>query len=150
MRWNAAVKSILYVESVAVVGNAAVDSAVVHPFACASCPAAFASRKALGSHTRVKHKVLAPQRLHAGAECKCASCGTTFGSRLRLLAHPSDARRPMCWLAVQKLQPMGLDACAMLDAADTDSRRLAWRSGHTHAIAKGVAVRADGRGRVAQ
>ena len=110
-----------------------------------SCSAALASSKALKSHMRVKHGVLSPQRLFAGSDGKCASCSTAVGSRLRLLAHLSDTRRTACWTHVHLLRPMRVSACAVLDAADTMSRRRAWKIGHSHAIAHGAAIRSNGR-----
>eukprot|EP00973_Karenia_brevis_P028821 3974320-Karenia_brevis.AAC.1 len=59
------------------------------------CPA-FATAKALASHQRVVHGVRSPMRAFADAHGECPVCKSKYGTRLRLLAHLSDSRRPRC------------------------------------------------------
>ena len=69
-------------------------------------------------------------------------------SRHRLLAHLSDSRRRRCWEAIvadpASYPPLGADTVRVLDDADREARREAWRSGRTHALATRPATRADG------
>eukprot|EP00973_Karenia_brevis_P075321 10463862-Karenia_brevis.AAC.1 len=70
---------------------------LLRTFKCSVCPdAAFASRKALMSHMRAKHKVQCEARRYAGADARCMCCGTQFSMRPRLIAHLTDSRRTTC------------------------------------------------------
>ena len=75
-------------------------SVLVKPFVCEHCADAFASVRALKSHARRKHGARIEQRFYADADGLCQVCHAQFGSRLRLIAHLSDRRRPKCWLAL--------------------------------------------------
>ena len=74
-------------------------------------------------------------------------CGTQFGTRLRLLAHLSDVRRPKCRDRLQdgSFPALSTSRIAELDALDRIARRDAKRSGHTTPIAVGTALTADGK-----
>ena len=79
-------------------------------------------------HMRIAHNVRSPMRAYAFASGLCASCGVCFQTRLRLLGHLSDARRPKCheW---HLLHATLLDAATMarLDAMDAAARLKAQR-----------------------
>ena len=75
-------------------------------------------------------------------------------TRLRLLAHLSDSRRPRCRdeLLSGFHLPLSAEETAELDAKDTEAKREAARSGHSHVIAAGAARTRDGKllGRVSE
>ena len=114
---------------------------------------AFATPKALASHMRTVHKIRTPMRAYADSNGVCPACATTFCSRLRLLAHLCDSRRPRCrnYILGSGLPTLSAERVAKLDSEDREARRLAKRQGHTTVLAKAAAVKADGRrtGRVA-
>ena len=113
------------------------------------CPAphpAFRSSKALETHKRVVHGCRSNMRYYAPGSGICSSCGTNFNSRLRLLAHLVDSRRPKCRDRIlQSHSPKLSEAeVSRLDELDRKLRRDARRAGHTHVLASGPATRADG------
>ena len=66
---------------------------------CEFCPQprpAFKSQRALESHQRIKHGCRSEMRFYADADGICPSCKGCFMTRLRLLAHLVDKRRPKC------------------------------------------------------
>ena len=97
---------------------------------------------------RAKHKKRAPQRAFAQESGTCQVCGSCFNTRLRLLAHLSDARRDMCWQVIvsrpDKFVQLTQDELTHLDNVDRVLRREAWRTGHTHPIASAPARTAAG------
>jgi hypothetical protein len=109
-------------------------------------PPLFATAKALVQHLRIAHHVRAPMRAFAPGNGLCAACGTAFQTRLRLLTHLSDVRRPRCreW-HLQHAAPLEPHVIALLDAEDKVARRAAQRSGLSHVIAVQPARAPDGR-----
>ena len=64
-------------------------------FACPQCDSKFASQKALGMHSRIKHGIRSPvNALVPGSVCP--ACKKDFHVRVRCLNHLSDHRRPAC------------------------------------------------------
>ena len=116
---------------------------------CTVCSAAFASARALLSHSRRKHGTRVPQREYAHADGRCPVCGTTFGSRTRLLRHLCDSRRDKCWTAIQaepdSYPRLAAAALVALDLRDRTARRDAFRAGHSYPIAVGPARNAAGK-----
>ena len=108
---------------------------------------AWASQRALESHKRTKHKQLSDMRYYVRADGVCPVCSTAFQSRIRCLAHLSDRRRTKCSDRIRNEQFARIDLATVneLDLADRIARRSAQRSGHSHPIAQGHAVRAGGR-----
>ena len=86
-------------------------------------------------------------RAFAEADGLCPICKTCFNSRLRLLAHLSDTRRPKCRdkLLCGTATPLSQKRIAVLDELDKVTRRNAQRLGQTHPVAIGSAVRANGK-----
>jgi hypothetical protein len=146
-QWANAVSAIHFTESMGDPPSSGLhDDPHVLPHVCGDCQTAFPTSRALGSHRRIAHKVLAPQRLFAPANGVCPCCGTRFLSHLRLLAHLCDARRPKCWDAI-RVQPslrLPLHVVKQLDCEDNVSRLAARRAGHSHDLAVGSAMRANG------
>jgi len=80
-----------------------VRHADVAQFTCSICvppQRSFATGKALKSHMRAKHGVLSDMRRFANGDGLCQCCASVFSTRLRPIAHLSDARRTACrdWL----------------------------------------------------
>ena len=117
-------------------------------FVCGLCQdqPGFKSSKALMTHQRIVHKMRTQMRYFADGDGVCKICGICFRSRLRLLAHLTDSRRPGCSSAIisQQLQPLSESRVAELDAIDRVARTEARRAGHSHAIAVGPARRPTG------
>ncbi|CAK0891389.1 unnamed protein product, partial [Prorocentrum cordatum] len=147
-RWSGAVNALHFVDSCCDAAAAAPASTAggTRPHVCAICDSRFASAKALSQHMRIKHGQKCLQRFWAPAGATCLACGTSFG--LRLLSHLCDSRRPKCWNEIRanrKRFPPLLDfVVAKLGLMDQELRREAQRAGHSHALAKGPARRADG------
>ena len=118
--------------------------------ACAMCPGpvrpAFPTSKALAQHMRIFHKVRAPMRAFAPSDGKCRACGVAFQTRLRLLAHLSDSRRPRCrnW-HLAHAEPLSAEVISALDAEDKALRLAAQRAGLSHVIAVQPALASCGR-----
>ena len=117
---------------------------------CVVCPApqpAFKSEKALASHMRVKHGCRSQMRFYTPSDGICLACKTNFQTRLRLLAHLVDVRRPRCrdQILLNRLERLSDEEVKALDLLDREARRNARRAGHTTALAVLPAVRRDGR-----
>jgi len=106
---------------------------------------AFASKRALESHSRGKHGHRNNIRLYIDDSNKCPSCSSIYGSRLSLLAHLSDARRPMCReYVLQHCEPLSASFVAKLDEADNEMRKAARKSGRSHHISVQPTINANG------
>ena len=98
---------------------------------CTSRPS-FKSNKGMLSHLRVVHGSRNCMRLYADANGICNSCKAMFRTRLRLLAHLCDSRRPTCHeFVLQHCSPMPKDRARELDDQDRLLRAAARKSGHT-------------------
>ena len=108
---------------------------------CTMCPLAsqpcFKTFKALQQHQRISHGARTLMRYYANADGVCSHCGTCFQSRLRLLRHLTDTRRPRCAEAILGSGAVRLSDARVehLDLIDTMERRRAQRQGHSHPIA---------------
>ena len=152
-RWPEVVNRVFYVESI--LDKEVVDSNTELGFVCALCNplCKFATSRALQSHQRSKHKNLNPIRCYIDASAKCPSCATQFGSRISMLAHVSDSRRPKCRDYVFENCPVLEPALVQeLDAKDNLQRKAARRAGRSHHIVVAPAVNSCGRivGRASQ
>ena len=105
------------------------------------------SAKALASHMRARHGARSPIKRYVDDSATCPSCKTFFCTRIRVIKHLSDSRRPTCRDRILAddalLLPMSL--FQKLEARDRVLRREALHSGHTHPIASGSASTAAGR-----
>ena len=148
-KWSSSVNSIHFSDS-------AGDTAVVATpgggmstldHICPECSHCFPTERAVGSHRRIMHQIRCEQRFFAPGSGKCLICATQFRSRLRLLAHLCGARRTRCWDVLRASQEHRLapEVVARLDELDNQARRTARHAGHSHMLAVGAAVRADGR-----
>lgn len=82
----------------------------------------------------------------ARADGVCASCKTTFGSRLQLLGHLSDTWRPKCAdYVTHHCERMSNNTVKELDVADRAARKAAYKIGRSHAVVKASAKNAGGR-----
>ena len=139
-----------------VLDRAAVPGAPAVAFSCSMCAGperpAFASQKALAQHMRIAHGLRSPMRAFAPASGTCSACGVAFRTRLRLLTHLSDSRRPKCreWLLAHGA-PLPEAVIASLDEVDKVSRRAAQRAGLSYVAAVLPALAPNGKvvGRVA-
>ena len=151
IEWKRAVESCTFVHSKLDASADGMSPAAAHgAHVCLLCDTpqpAFCSPKALASHQRVKHGIRNPMRAFAEADGRCPVCRTLFHTRLRLLAHLSDERRPKCRDALMAgaVQPLSARRILELDALDKVARRDAHRLGYTHPLAVGRALTADGR-----
>ena len=79
----------------------------------------------------------------------CPVCKTEFRSRLRVIAHLSDARRTRCRDVIcsnmADYPVLSEEAAMQLDLIDRFDRAAARKEGHTHPIAVGSAVTALGK-----
>ena len=150
-QWGSFVERLYYVESVCdrtASSESTVDTSAL-TFRCEKCDApypAFATLKALNQHKRKTHGERNTMVYYARANGVCPSCGTIFVSRLQLLGHLSDTRRPRCALyVVQNCTRMSDADVSTLDVADRAARKVAYSSGHSHAIVQKAAKSANGR-----
>ena len=73
-------------------------------------------------------------RRYVGTSKCCSVCETTFGSRLSLIQHLSDSRRPKCRdVLLATASPISDEVCTPLDELDKVSRRTAQQNGYSHA-----------------
>ena len=146
--WRACVGQLFFTSSI--LDASAADTPGVRTMACSICSGegrpAFLTQRSLAQHMRIAHNVRSPMRAYAPASGLCAACGVCFQTRLRLLGHLSDARRPKCreW---HLLHATPLDAATMarLDTIDAAARLKAQRLGLTGVPAGVPARRPDGR-----
>ena len=117
-------------------------------FSCMQCapPVSFFSSKALQSHCRIKHGARSSVPQYINDSGVCPVCSTVFGSRLRVISHLSDTRRPKCRERVLAgdFPVLPRSVLAKLSVRDRELKRLALREGHTHTLASGAAVNAKG------
>jgi len=108
---------------------------------------AFLTQKALGQHCRVKHKAKHPMSLFAPISGICLACRTDFKTRLRLMRHLCDKRRPKCRHAIESggFQPLTNEEVEVVVVAERALLKEARSQGHSHVLAKSEARRADGR-----
>jgi len=115
---------------------------------CKLCDPAclFVSEKSLQSHMRSKHKLtsIIPQYINKSGICP--ACGTFFQTRIRVIAHLSDRRRPRCRdrVLAGEFPALPFAEFAALQDEDRTTRRKALHAGHTHPLACGQAVNAEG------
>ena len=112
--WKTLVNSVHFCESVCDRTPSGIETTPLDlNFKCDMCGHCFASRVALNSHVRAKHKIRARYHLFSRADCKCEACGKTFGNIPRLHDHWANPRRPECWTWIQaKATPMTADEAA--------------------------------------
>jgi len=112
-------------------------------FVCTLCDSAgpesknvFDSQRALDSHVRAKHKIRCDIRTYVGDTTVCPACSTKFSSRVGLITHLSDKRRPRCPARVREVcVPISDELASQLDEVDKASRRDAQRKGYSHPLA---------------
>lgn len=149
-RWSAAVALLHFVDSCCDLAAASPVSGGggTRPFPRMQCTLSFHSCKARDQHMRIKHGVRCLQILFALANATCLSCQTKFGSRLRLIGRLCDSRRTKCWDAIrvdpENFLPLFATTVEALDRLDQEQRREAQRRGHSHALARGPTLRANG------
>ena len=125
------------------------SSADVAHFVCAMCPSrprpAFATEKALACHMRTKHGIRSPVKQYIDGSGICVVCHTDFQTRIRVISHLSDIRRPKCRniLLSGTFEPLLIDVQHALEELDRTTRREALQAGHTHPIACGSARMKD-------
>ena len=142
------VRNLSYIVSVCD-SSATTENASSLNFPCVLCPVpqpAFKSSKALESHKRVVHGCRSNMRFYAPESGICYACQTNFNSRLRLLAHLVDSRRPKCrdTILQSNFPKLPESEVQRLDICDRTYRRIAKRAGHSHVLAAGAAIRANG------
>ena len=146
--WPRLVNQICFVDSVADVRTEMPMSCKT--FQCNMCPddapLFFPTHRALKCHQRKAHGCRSSVKKYADADGVCICCGTVFSSRLRLVAHLTDRRRPKCWEYVQLHgKPLSDYRCEELDAADRAAQTEARRQGHTQPMSSAPARTKDGR-----
>ena len=145
--WHTIVDQMSYVDSS--LDAAAPEGMSTCPgiFVCESCPRSFGTRKALGQHSRTKHGITPEIPRCIDGSGVCPSCCANFLTRIRILSHLGDVRRPSCCDIVlsgrfAEIEP---DVRAQLDARDREQLRDARRHGHSHVLASGSARTAEGK-----
>ena len=97
---------------------------------CDLCGTCFASQKSLILHEQSQHGRRSALRYFAGADATCGACKVCFGTRLRLLKHLSDKRRPRCReVVVSSIVPLSDDEVLRLDELDRVARQDARNDG---------------------
>ena len=151
-RWSRCVGMLHFTDSLCDRDVAASAAAPCRPHRCTLCPASFATHRELAQHARIKHGVRCQQPLFARADAICPVCRTCFGQRVRLISHLCDTRAKRlghrCWTTIcaspHLFSQLSAADAAELDSRDNDLRKAARRAGHSHHLAVGCAVRADG------
>ena len=148
-KFSLAVKSLSYVSSICD-KSANVDADASMDFLCEVCPSphpTFKCTRALQTHMRIKHGCRSEMRYCAPESGICMSCKTNYQSRLRLLAHLVDTRRPKCRDSILLSGRAKLSQAEVmrLDLIDRTVRTETRKSGHTHALAKLPATTSKGR-----
>ena len=145
--WDRIVPEVHFLHSACDKHLAENDSDLVHAFRCDLCvDCTFASERALKAHKRAKHQVRTEIRFFADEDGQCQCCRTAFSSRLRLVAHLSDARRPSCreWMFVHGSK-LDETRVAELDELDKAARNTARAGGLTQPLSRGPAYSARGK-----
>jgi hypothetical protein len=85
-------------------------------------------------------------RRFANGDGVCQCCASVFSTRLRLIAHLSDARRPACrdWILLNGT-PLDEVRVSDLDASDRKSRSEARKLGLTQPKSAQPAVNSHGK-----
>lgn len=147
-RWSLAISCVAFCSS-QLDSTACLDLPATRTVTCTVCGMLCADSKAMQQHRRIKHNVRSPRRYYVEAHGRCGACGTCFLSRLRLLAHLSDPRRPKCWKFIcdypDQTSPLSEERVTELDEADRPARREAQRQGMSHVKAIGPAVTVAGK-----
>ena len=115
---------------------------------CTHCTSAFATRKALATHMRVKHTKCADTARFIGILPVCPVCCVRFSNRTRLVAHLAEARsrgkRIVCCGAVVRAGLVKMVPSEVLKKAaegDREARRDARKRGSTQPLADWPAKR---------
>ena len=146
--WEHIVGEVHFLQSSCDTRASSVNAQPLGAFICNQCQGGctFASDKALRAHMRAEHKTQTEMRYYAGGDAICQCCRTTFSSRLRLIAHISDARGPTCR---QRLLCSGVvlpvEEVVRLDTSDREARRVARAAGHTQPISSKAATKINGK-----
>ena len=108
---------------------------------------AFETQKALLLHRRIRHKYRDLIVTYVDGSGVCPVCGTSFHSRLRCMAHLTDSRRTKCRdvILAGSFPSVSSVQLAKLEESDRVARRLAFKNGHSHALASSSAVTVDGK-----
>jgi hypothetical protein len=147
-QWQCEVRGLIFIDSVA--DTKTEIPLHVRTFGCDLCPGTnklwFPSVRALATHKRTAHGQLSDIKRYAGGDGVCLACGTSFSTRLRLVAHVSDRRRPKCRdELLENHQPPPLDEVARLDALDWAYQKETRKRGHTQPLSSRQAMKLDGR-----
>jgi len=142
-KWPDAVGAFFFLHSVHDRVRPTYAIGVRNAFVCVQCSDAglgarhvFDSQRALDSHSRTKHGVRSDIRTFIGATTVCPSCSVKFSSRVGLITHLSDKRRPKCPTFVREhYAPIGQELLVHLDALDAALRRNAQRLGYSRPLA---------------
>ena len=141
--------SIHYVESILDKKPAPqqIQNNVVNAFVGPECCVSFPTEKALGAHARTKHGDRTPIKQYVDDTGVCPICKSFYRTRIRVIAHLSDRRRPMCRDLVLAGEVPLLDPniAAQLEDRDRQLLRDARKAGATHVMAVGSATDARGR-----
>ena len=142
---NHMIAQLFFYESVLDVRKSIQDTSLT--FNCADCDSSFASSKALAQHRRVAHGITSSVKHFIDDSGMCPICGTNFRSRLRVISHLSDVRRPACRDKVLSGEVQRLDAAKLkaFQCADREALTHARKRGHSHVIAEGPAITRTGR-----
>ena len=143
--WKPAIDTLFFVDSV--LDGCSEPKQLLPAFKCPFCveDVFFHSNKALDMHQRTSHACRSELRLFAGANAVCQACQTKFSTRLRLLAHLGDTRRPKCSEWLQQHGTMLTESEVLrLDAIDKKARQVARKAGLTNVPSAAPAVNAKG------
>ena len=148
--WAALVAKLNFVESVLDTCCPIVHAQHLNTHVCDLCPEprpSFPSAKACNQHMRIRHAIKSPVKVYIDGSGVCPICQTNFSSRLRVLAHVSDTRRPKCrdQILAGACAPLPRAVFSKLEAKDRSSLKAARKQGNTHVIATQSAITKQGK-----
>jgi len=148
-RWHTLTNSLFYTNS-CLDKSVGVDNESQLNFQCQICAApqpAFATAKALAQHQRTKHKMRVNLRWYVDDSGVCPCCKNIYHTRIRVMAHLQNPKKPECKTHVLSgfLNPLSASEVQRLDSLDAAAIRAARKQGHAYPKAACAATDANGK-----
>ena len=148
-KWHQLVDSLFYTHSV--LDRQHVEAHVAPlAFSCHMCPhprPMFSTPKGLAQHKRIKNKMRTSLRWFVDDSGVCPCCKNIYHTRIRVLTHLSNPKKPECKehvLYSGNCAALPCDVVQKLDAMDKIAIREARKQGHSHPRVTKPALRSDG------
>ena len=145
--WKHIVNQLWYLQSCLDARGNSDNHLAFHCELCDNPKPAFSTQKALDQHKRIKHKQRTAIRCFVDDSGVCPCCKNNYVSRLRVLSHVRDPRRPKCkqYILSGAVAEVPVELVREFDLQDKLQRRAAQRSGHSTPLAVGSARTASGK-----